>query len=368
MTASNKTRKAYTKKSSAASNGNAQERALDLFADMMIEKIETIQQDWKKPWFTQGMGQQWPRNLSGRYYNGMNSLMLIMHCEKNGYEHPIFCTFDRVSDLNFTRTTKGLKPAVDKDGNRLPQVSVKKGESSFPVFITVFKVVNPDDGSSIPYEDYKKLTQQEREKYNVFLKLQVYNVFNIDQTNMAEARPDLYQKAIADCTPVTPMPSKDMKDFEPVDRMIQKNLWICPIIPTFGDDAYYSVSKDCVVIPEKKQFKSGESFYSNLFHEMAHSTGSKKHLDRLKPTHFGSDDYAKEELVAELTAALVAQFYGMDKHIKEDSAAYLKCWLDSLKKDASFIKTILLDVKRASAMMTSKIDEVINTIKAAAAS
>ena len=73
----------------------------------------------------------------------------------------------------------------------------------------------------------------------------------------------------------------------------------------------------------------------------------------------------REELVAELTAAMVARYYGMDKHVKEDSAAYLKSWLESLKEDASFIKTVLLDVKRAAGMLTFKIDEVKNTIKAA---
>ena len=51
----------------------------------------------------------------------------------------------------------------------------------------------------------------------------------------------------------------------------------------------------------------------------------------------------------------------MDKHVKEDSAAYRKSWLQSLKEDASFIKTVLLDVKRAAAMLTFKIDEVKNT-------
>ena len=98
---------------------------------------------------------------------------------------------------------------------------------------------------------------------------------------------------------------------------------------------------------------------------MAHSTGAEQHLNRIKPTSFGSSEYAREELVAELTAAMVAQYYGMDKHVKEDSAAYLKSWLESLKEDASFIKTVLLDVKRAAAMLTFKIDEVKNTIKAA---
>ena len=66
---------------------NSEDKALDLFAEMMIEKLENISKDWKKPWFTEG-SLQWPRNLSGREYNGMNALMLMLHCEKEGYTIP----------------------------------------------------------------------------------------------------------------------------------------------------------------------------------------------------------------------------------------------------------------------------------------
>ena len=84
---------------------------------------------------------------------------------------------------------------------------------------------------------------------------------------------------------------------------------------------------------------------------MTHSTGAENVLDRFKPTTFGSPEYAREELVAELGSALVAQRYGMTKHIKEDSCAYLKGWLDELKESPQFIKTTLLDVKRATSMI-----------------
>ena len=91
---------------------------------------------------------------------------------------------------------------------------------------------------------------------------------------------------------------------------------------------------------------------------MGHSTGAENQLDRLKPTTFGSAEYAREELVAELTAALTAQRYGMSKHLKDDTAAYLKAWLDSLKESPQFIKTVLLDVKKASSMLTQRIDQI----------
>lgn len=337
---------------------SSEDRALDRFAEMMIEKIKTLQGDWKKPWFTEG-ALQWPKNLSGREYNGMNALMLMMHCEKQGYKLPVFCTFDRVAGLNFTKDKQGAKmQATDKNGEKLPQVSVNKGEKSFPVFITTYSVVEKDTKERIKWEDYKQLTDEEKGKYNVYPKLQVYNVFNVDQTNLKEARPELYNKLEQANQIVRQSTESDSYDFPAMDRMIEQNEWICPIKPIYGDQAYYSISKNEIVIPEKKQFKDGESFYTNLAHEMTHSTGAENQLGRLKPTSFGSKEYAREELVAELSAALVAQRYGMTKHLKEDSASYLKSWLNSLKESPEFLKTTLVDVKKASGMITRCIDDI----------
>ena len=337
----------------------AEDRALDKFAEMMIDRISSIQQDWKKPWFTEG-ALSWPKNLSGREYNGMNALMLMMHCEKQGYKLPVFCTFDRVTGLNFTKDKQGSKQQVkDGNGEALPHVSVNKGEKSFPVFITTFSVVNPETKEKIKYDDYKQLSEERRKEYNVYPKLQVYNVFNVAQTNLQEARPELYKKFEQANGQSRPM-QQEGKDFSfpAIDRMIKDNEWICPIKPTYGDDAYYSISKAEIVIPEKRQFKDGESFYSNLAHEMAHSTGAENQLNRLKPSSFGSKEYAREELVAELSAALVSQRYGMSKNLKEDSAAYLKSWLDSLKEEPQFIKTVLTDVKKATHMINQHINAV----------
>ena len=147
-------------------------------------------------------------------------------------------------------------------------------------------------------------------------------------------------------------------NFEPMDRMIAENLWICPIKPQNQDNAYYSISKNEIVVPEKAQFKDGESFYGTLFHEMTHSTGAADVLGRIKSSSFGSAEYAREELVAELGAALVAQRYGMTKNLKDDSAAYLKSWLDSLRESPSFIKTTLVDVKKATSLITQRIDKI----------
>jgi len=345
---------------------SAEDRALERFADMLIEKMETLQSDWKKPWFTEG-SMIWPKNMNGREYNGMNALMLMLQCEKNGYKIPVFCTFDRVAALNFDKNKQGdRKPMVDENGDKLPLVSINKGEKSFPVFITTFTCIDKDSHEKIKYDDYKQMSNEEKKNIAVYPKLQIYNVFNVAQTNLQEARPELYAK-LEEANKVATVEMKGdgkMIDFPAIDAMIEKNGWVCPIYPKHQDNAYFSISKDEIVVPEKSQFINGESFYSNLLHEMTHSTGTEERLNRFKQGNgFGSAEYSREELVAELSAALIASRYGMEKNVKEDSCAYLKSWLGSLKESPEFLKTTLLDVKRASSMITQRIDAINERIE-----
>lgn len=329
----------------------------------MIEKINNLQSDWKKPWFTEGT-MKWPKNLSGRDYNGMNALMLMLYAEKQGYKLPVYCTFDRVIGLNFQKDKQGNRtPLKDENGEPLPQVSVQKGEKSFPVFITTFTVVDKETKAKIKYDDYKKLSDGEKQRYSVYPKMQVYSVFNVDQTNMKEARPELYAKIEEENQLVKPELNGEGLSFPAVDKMIEDNGWVCPIELQHQDRAYYSILNDKIVMPEKAQFVDGESFVSVLFHEMTHSTGSESRLNRIKPSAFGSEEYAREELVAELGSALVSQRYGISKNVKDESAAYLKSWLNSLKESPDFIKTTLLDVKRASGMIIEQLDKIVQQIE-----
>lgn len=183
------------------------------------------------------------------------------------------------------------------------------------------------------------------------------------QTNMKEARPELYAKIEEENQLVKPELNGEGFSFPAVDKMIEDNGWVCPIELQHQDRAYYSILNDKIVMPEKAQFVDGESFVSVLFHEMTHSTGSESRLNRIKPSAFGSEEYAREELVAELGSALVSQRYGISKNVKDESAAYLKSWLNSLKESPDFIKTTLLDVKRASGMIIEQLDKIVQQIE-----
>lgn len=275
--------------------------------------------------------------------------MLMLHAEKEGYRLPVWCTFNSIQrDLN----------PQQKGSEEREAVHVLKGEKSFPVFLTTFTVIDKDTKERIPWEDYKKLSNDERKQYNVYPKNQVFNVFNVAQTNLQQVRPELYAKLEEQCVVKLPEQKGEVFSFPVIDAMIENNAWVCHIRPEQQDRAYYSVSKDHIVVPTKEQFVDGESFYGTLLHEMTHSTGASSRLGRLKACTFGDDNYAREELVAELGSALICQQNGVQKHVKGDSAAYLKSWLESLEESPDFIRTVMSDVKKATAVINYRMQDV----------
>ena len=349
---------------------SAEDRALDTFAELMMERIKAIDKDWQKPWIEKGSFMM-PRNLSGRPYNGINTFLLLLYSAKQKFDMPVFVTHNQIAyDLNNKsklKEDKTEKPAVDlnpAEGENPGFVHVLKGEKAFPVFLSIPTVREKDTNKPITLSEYNDMTKEEQERYYVRSYTHVYNVYNLQQTNLKEARPELYAKIEAkfkelDKNGIVPMEEGQMFKFAPLDKMVAENKWICPVRFEENKGAYYSPSKNEIVFPPKKNFIDGESFYGNLLHEMTHSTGSKELFGRLEnKTDDRKFDYAREELVAEMSAAVVAHQYGFDKHIKDDSAAYLKSWLGSLKEDPSFLKTTLDDVKRASSFINGKIEEM----------
>ena len=177
---------------------------------------------------------------------------------------------------------------------------------------------------------------------------------------MKEARPELYQKLMDENVPKVFKVEGPVFSFEPLDIMVSENFWICDIKPKHGDDAYYSPREDKIVIPTKEQFvKTGkpEAYYGTMLHEMIHSTGSGKQLDRLKP-NTDRDAYAREELVAELGSAICCQRYGFAKFIKEDTIPYVQSWLGALHEKPDFIRTVLKDIKMATSIVDVRIDAI----------
>ena len=237
---------------------NAEERALERFTELMIKKISSIKGDWKKPWFTENF-MAWPKNLSGREYNGMNALMLMLLCEEKQLQTTGVLYLSACVGTELFDGQTGESQAID--GCQWGEASAgvcPEGEKSFPVFITTFTVVDKETKEKIKMEDYRKLSPEEQKKYSVYPKLNVHNVFNVAQTNLREARPELYEKLCERNNLKRPASLDDEKmAFAPLDEIIAKNLWVCPISLEHQDRAYYSIAKDAIVLPEKSQFING---------------------------------------------------------------------------------------------------------------
>ena len=173
----------------------------------------------------------------------------------------------------------------------------------------------------IELADYYRLPQEQRRQYDVLPVMRYYPVFNIDQTDMSERQPERYASL------TTPAEQKDYSDgltCEVLDRMLAEQSWLCPILLRSGNRASYSPTLDRIVCPEKRQFPESAAFWTTLLHEVTHSTGHAERLNRPFGSCYGDADYIREELVAELTAALCGAMLGFATTPREESAAYIK--------------------------------------------
>lgn len=315
------------------------------FAELLIERMEQIQADWKQPWIQVG-GSGLPRNMDGKQYNGMNTLMLMLHAQEKGYQMPYWMTYNRAAEEG---------------------AEVKKGEKGFPVCFWNF-TFRDKDGNRISEEDYKNLSEQEKNECKKIPYLRTYVVFNIQQTRYPEVKPDEYAKLKEGLhRPLIKDDEGRYRNME-LDHMIKNGTWVCPIELKESNDAYYSISKDSIVLPLKEQFYEGEEFYGTLLHEMAHSTGAEGRLNRQFGGKFGSEEYAREELVAEMTSAVVCQQVGIDKGIKDQSVAYLQSWLKNLKENPKFILTLMGEINKSVNFIQERVftKEMAEDVKAEA--
>ena len=333
-------------KKTSAEKVDRVDKALQKFADMMIQRMEEIQKDWKKGWTDGFAGGGLPQNLSGRPYVGSNAFLLYLHTSMRHFTAPVYMTIKQIREA-------GAK--------------IKKGEGSVPVFKWGFSIKD-ENGKKVSETDYKAMSKEDQAKCSVRPYLKVYNEWNIDQTNLAEVNREKYDAILNKFKPEVLQDESGMYKNAALDRMFERQEWVCPIdYKQVVPGAYYSPSYDKVVIPRKSQFKisttpediykDGMEYYGTAIHEMAHSTGHKDRLNRLDNGRFGSPKYAKEELVAELTAALVGTSLGFDNRIRDNNAAYLKSWMTTLRQEPKFIVSVMSDVNKASKMVLENIDK-----------
>jgi antirestriction protein ArdC len=261
----------------------------EVITNRIIEQLEAGTAPWHKPWRVRGKNGL-PRNLvTMREYRGINVWILL---SSSGFSSPYWLTYRQA------QTVGG---------------HVRMGEKGLPVVYWKFGTREVEDGDEV-IEKPSVLCRQ-------------YTVFNIEQCEGLR-----YQPA---------QPSDEKPTVQPIEvcERVVTEWQHKPTITHGGDCASYSRALDCVQMPDRQRFDSAAEYYNTLFHELAHSTGHPSRLNRpclTESERFGDECYSREELVAEMGAAFLTGYCGIEGTLT-NTASYLANWLQALKRDSRLV-------------------------------
>jgi antirestriction protein ArdC len=279
--------------------------AYETVTQLIIAQLEAGVAPWRKPWRT-----EMPANLvSKKEYRGINVFLLAFE----GYGSRYWLTYRQARALG---------------GN------VRKGQHGTKV---VFWKVDE-------YRKENSLTGETEDRKSMLLRY--YTVFNLEQCEgitSAEALTTIHP--IEQCESI-------------VDQMLNR--------PTLEQDsrAWYLPSTDTVGMPARSAFHSGEEYYSTLFHELTHATGHPSRVGRegiMEHNPFGSEQYSKEELVAEMGAAMLCGVAGIESQTLNNSAAYLQPWISRLRSDSRLIVSAASQAQKAADYVLARTAAEIET-------
>lgn len=265
----------------------------DLYAEVTQTIVEALERGivpWRSPILASADLSQPSNFATGRPYSGINVFLLALRAWSAGYNSSRWLTF---------------KQAIERGA------SVRKGEkASLVVFWKVYPSKDRETGEE-----------------STVAVLRHYHVFNIEQ---------------CDGIGGASLPPDAVPSFQPIERAgeIVRGYASGPSIRHGGCRAFYRPSSDAVQMPEPDSFVTPEAYYATLFHELAHSTGHSSRLDRkldTDPKPFGSPDYGREELIAEMTAAFLAADAGITPPVIDNQAAYIASWLAVLSGDKRMV-------------------------------
>lgn len=263
---------------------------------------------WRKPWNAETAE---PVSLaSGKRYCGVNVFMLEASAAVAGYRSRYWVTF---------------RQALERGGN------VRKGEQATPVVF--WKIL--DKAGDRKGSDEDDDAEPAGRKVPI---LKHYHLFNVEQCEGIE-----YPAP----TPTAARPFDPIAACEQIVHAMPRP----PTIQHHGNRACYSPSRDEVTMPPRDQFIGADEYYSTLFHELVHATGHESRLNRAeiaKPSGFGSDPYAREELVAEMGATFLCGRAGIEQATLANSAAYIQNWIGRLRSDPKLVVLAAASAQKAA--------------------
>lgn len=264
-------------------------KVYEYVTEQIIKQLENGVIPWKRPWIGNALNY-----VSRKSYRGINTFLLSRKGE--------YLNFNQIKALGGT---------------------IKKGAKS--EMVVFFKVVDKKtDGA-----------EQGEEKDRYFI-LRYYKVFHLSDVEGIESK----------------IKEPEQKNpIEEAEKVIQEYNNCPPIKHELVNKAFYNPVLDYINVPPISNFPETEEYYSTMFHEMGHSTGHKKRLGRfegVENAHFGSDEYSKEELVAEFTASMLCGVAGIEQKTIKNSAAYIQSWLGVLRDDKKILVQAASQAQKAA--------------------
>jgi len=299
--------------------------------DAVMKNLEKGVGLWKQGWAGGGVPVS---GISGKQYNGINRMFLMAATAERGYSDNRWVTFKQMEE-------KGWSFKRDEEGK-------SRGKNA-GVSIEYFELRDRETKQPFDRHTLDGMTADERNDYmdeNVYPIRKYYRVFNGDV--------------------IEGIPERERVEHDPTGRNDRAEALIkywseteSPI-KYGGSMAYYSSTKDEIHLPEKQNFVDMPEFYSTALHEIGHSTGHEKRLNRNLDGKFGSAEYAEEELRAEIASMFLEQDLGVaasEKHI-ENNSAYIGSWKSKIKEDPNVLFKAIADAERMTKFVMAKEKEI----------
>ena len=283
--------------------------------DNLLHCIENNPKIWEKGWYSVADS---PLNgKSNNKYQGFNALYLSILASIKGYNDPRWMTFNQVKEMG------GY---------------VNAGEKASEIFF--YQLYDKNTKKEFDEKTVEGMTPEERKKYidtNTYRPIKFYQVFNAAQCKGLPA----YDKP--------QMSSEEQsRQINLIENVIKNSA--APISYDGGSRAYYNTKTDSIHLPKVSDFKTMQDYYATALHEIAHSTGHSSRLNRDFTGGFGSENYAVEELRAELSSVFMQLDLGLQlegQHI-ENHGAYLSSWLKAVKDDKNILFKTIKDAEKIS--------------------
>lgn len=295
--------------------------------DMVLKNLESGELFWKQNWGRFSFPES---AISGKKYRGINNLFLTFLAIRENYKDNRWMTFHQMSE-------KGWKFKTDEEGKNLA-----KGKGAV---IEYFEFHDTLTKTAFTKATFIGMSEDEQEEYwRAYVRpyRKYYRVFNGD---LIEGIP---QKEV-------PRSTSEEKIERAEEILKYWNEFESPIIYE-GNEAYYSITKDEIHLPPKEEFYTIQDFYGTAFHEIGHSTGSEKRLNRDLSDGFGSEKYAIEELRAEIASMFIEQDLGIEKSEQNirNNSAYIQHWKSRIEENPNVLFNAIADAEKITKYVLAK--------------